>query len=191
MTRTSSAGSSSISRSRPGRPKERFGYLFPNRDAAQIIVRLRPDLTDSERHQAIELFREAVSNPRFKLSDGSYVVTGAPVVVDAGARELRSQTLLLLGVAGLVMALTLLLILPRPLRLLPLAVAVAAGSMTLGLVALFGGSLTVGAIAMLPGAGRAGGGLRDPVPGPLQRGAGRGGAARPGRRSRRRGGRDR
>ena len=48
------------------------------------------------------------------------------------------------------MALTLLLILPRPLRLLPLAVAVAAGSMTLGLVALFGGSLTVGAIAMLP-----------------------------------------
>ena len=138
-------------RSKPaGTPKERFGYLFPNRNAAQIIVRLRPDLTDSERHQAIELFRQAVSNPRFKLSDGSYIVTGAPVVVDAGARELRSQTLLLLGVAGLVMALTLLLILPRPLRLLPLAVAVAAGSMTLGLVALFGGSLTVGAIAMLP-----------------------------------------
>ena len=133
-----------------GTPKERFGYLFPNRNAAQIIVRLRPDLTDAERHQAIELFRQAVSNPRFKLSDGSYIVTGAPVVVDAGARELRSQTLLLLGVAALVMALTLLFILPRPLRLLPLAVAIAAGSMTLGLVALFGGSLTVGAIAMLP-----------------------------------------
>jgi uncharacterized protein len=138
-------------RSKPaGTPKERFGYLFPNKDAAQIIVRLRPDLTDSERHQAIDLFRDAVSNPRFKLSDGSYIVTGAPVVVDAGSRELRNQTLLLLGVAGLVMALTLLFILPRPLRLLPLAVAVAAGSMTLGLVALFGGSLTVGAIAMLP-----------------------------------------
>ncbi len=133
-----------------GTPKERFGYLFPNKDAAQIIVRLRPDMTDAERHEAIGLFRQAVSNPRFKLTDGSYIVTGAPVVVDAGARELRNQTLLLLGVAGLVMALTLLLILPRPLRLLPLAVAVAAGSMTLGLVALFGGSLTVGAIAMLP-----------------------------------------
>jgi hypothetical protein len=133
-----------------GTPKERFGYLFPNKDAAQIIVRLRPDMTDAERHQAIGLFRQAVSNPRFKLTDGSYVVTGAPVVVDAGARELRSQTLLLLGVAGLVMALTLLLILPRPLRLLPLGVAVAAGAMTMGLVALFGGSLTVGAIAMLP-----------------------------------------
>jgi predicted RND superfamily exporter protein len=48
------------------------------------------------------------------------------------------------------MAVTLLLILPRPLRLLPLAVAAAAGAMTMGLVALFGGSLTVGAIAMLP-----------------------------------------
>jgi predicted RND superfamily exporter protein len=133
-----------------GTPKERFGYLFPNKDAAQIIVRLRPDMTDAERHEAIGLFKQAVDDPRFKLSDGSYVVTGAPVVVDAGARELRSQTLLLLGVAGLVMALTLLLILSKPLRLLPLAVAVAAGAMTLGLVALFGGSLTVGAIAMLP-----------------------------------------
>jgi predicted RND superfamily exporter protein len=133
-----------------GTPKERFGYLFPNKDAAQIIVRLRPDMTDAERHDAIGLFKRAVEDPRFALSDGSYVVTGAPVVVDAGARELRNQALLLLGVAGLVMALTLLLILPRPLRLLPLAVAVAAGAMTLGLVALFGGSLTVGAIAMLP-----------------------------------------
>jgi uncharacterized protein len=133
-----------------GTPKERFGYLFPNKDAAQIIVRLRPEMTDAERHDAIGLFKRAVEDPRFALSDGSYVVTGAPVVIDAGARELRNQTLLLLGVAGLVMALTLLLILPRPLRLLPLAVAMSAGAMTLGLVALFGGSLTVGAIAMLP-----------------------------------------
>jgi hypothetical protein len=133
-----------------GTPKERFGYLFPNRNAAQIIVRLRPDLTDAERHEAIGLFKRAVEDPRFKLSDGSYVVTGAPVVVDAGARELRNQTLLLLGVAALVMGLTLLFILPRPLRLLPLGVAISAGALTLGLVALFGGSLTVGAIAMLP-----------------------------------------
>jgi predicted RND superfamily exporter protein len=133
-----------------GTPKERFGYLFPNKNAAQIIVRLRPDLTDAERHEAITLFKQAVQDPRFKLSDGSYVVTGAPVVVDAGARELRNQTLLLLGVAALVMAVTLLLILPRPLRLLPLGVAVSAGALTLGLVSLFGGSLTVGAIAMLP-----------------------------------------
>ena len=134
----------------PGTPKERFGYLFPNKDAAQIIVRLRPDLTDDERHEAIQLFEDAVKDPRFKLSDGSYLVTGAPVVVDAGARELQNQVLLLLGVAGLVMAITLLFVLPRPLRLLPLGVAIAAGGLTLGLVSLTGGSLTVGAIAMLP-----------------------------------------
>jgi predicted RND superfamily exporter protein len=133
-----------------GTPKQRFGYLFPSRDAAQIIVRLRPDLTDAQRHQAIDLFKQVVDDPRFKLSDGSYLVTGAPVVVDSGARALRSQLLLLLGVAGLVMALTLLLVLPRPLRLLPLGVAIAAGALTLGLVSLFGGSLTIGAIAMLP-----------------------------------------
>ena len=133
-----------------GTPKERFGYLFPNKNAAQIIVRLRPDMTDAQRHEAIGLFKQAVADPHFKLSAGSYVVTGAPVVVDAGSRALRDQTLLLLSVAALVMGLTLLLILPRPLRLLPLGVAVAAGAMTLGLVSLFGGSLTVGAIAMLP-----------------------------------------
>ena len=150
MTRTSSVESSSIESKPAGTPKEHFRYLFPNRNAAQIIVRLRPDLTDAERHQAIGLFKRAVQDPRFKLSAGSYVVTGAPVVVDAGARELRNQTLLLLGVAALVMALTLLLILPRPLRLLPLGVAISAGALTLGLVALFGGSLTVGTIAMLP-----------------------------------------
>jgi uncharacterized protein len=134
----------------PGTPKERFGYLFPSRDAAQIIVRLRPDLTESERHEAIGLFDQAISDPRFKLSEGSYIATGAPVVVDAGARELENQLLLLLGVAGIVMAITLLFVLPRPLRLLPLGVALSAGALTLGLVALFGGSLTVGAIAMLP-----------------------------------------
>jgi predicted RND superfamily exporter protein len=134
----------------PGTPKERFGYLFPNREAGQIIVRLRSDLTEDERHETVGLFREAVSDERFRLSDGGYVVTGPPVVVDAGARELRKQMLLLLGIAGLVMALTLLLVLPPPLRLLPLGVAVAAGALTLGLVAAFGGSLTVGAIAMLP-----------------------------------------
>ena len=75
----------------PGTPKERFGYLFPNKGAAQIIVRLRPDLTDEERHDAIGLFRQAVSDPRFGVSDGRYVVTGAPVVVDAGAQIGRAH----------------------------------------------------------------------------------------------------
>ena len=49
------------------------------------------------------------------------------------------------------MALTLLLVLPPPLRLLPLGVAIARRRAHLrAWSSLFGGSLTVGAIAMLP-----------------------------------------
>ena len=133
-----------------GTPKERFGYLFPSNDSAQVIIRLRPDLTEAERERTVELFREAVFDERFKLSDGAYLVTGAPVLIEAGAQELKSQLLLLLGVAAVVMALALLFLLQPPLRLLPLAVAAGAGAMTMGLVKVFDGSLTVGAIAMLP-----------------------------------------
>ena len=43
-----------------GTPKARLAYLFPNRRSAQIVVRLRPDLSEAERHRALELIREAV-----------------------------------------------------------------------------------------------------------------------------------
>jgi hypothetical protein len=45
-----------------GTPKAKLSYLFPNRNSAQIIVRLRPDLSDSERHRAIGLIRSAVED---------------------------------------------------------------------------------------------------------------------------------
>jgi uncharacterized protein len=133
-----------------GTPKERFGYLFPGPNAALVSVRLRPDLSDDERHEAIKLFKRAVSDPRFKLSDGDYVVSGIPTVVDGLARALRSELFVLLGAAVVVMALTLLLIFMPPLRLLPLAVALAASALTFGLLALCGGSLTMASIAVLP-----------------------------------------
>ena len=38
-----------------GTPKARLAYLFPNSRSAQIVVRLRPDLSDAERHRALEL----------------------------------------------------------------------------------------------------------------------------------------
>jgi uncharacterized protein len=133
-----------------GTPKERFGYLFPGPDAALISVRLRPDLSDDERHEAVELIRQAVSDPRFKLTDGDYVVSGIPAVVDGLAEALRSEIFILLAAAVLVMALTLLLVFSPPLRLLPLAVALAASGLTFGLLALLGGSLTMASIAVLP-----------------------------------------
>ena len=48
------------------------------------------------------------------------------------------------------MALTLLLVFRSRLRLLPLAIALAAAALTFGLLGLFGGSLTMASIAVLP-----------------------------------------
>ena len=84
------------SRRPAGTPKPRLAYLFPNGHSAQILLRLRPDLSDSERHRALGLISEAVleTTPRaackshgipapcFQLKGGSYVVSGVPVVID-------------------------------------------------------------------------------------------------------------
>jgi hydrophobe/amphiphile efflux-3 (HAE3) family protein len=133
-----------------GTPKERFAYLFPGNDAALVSARLRPELSDDERAEAIDLFREAAEDPRFALSGGEYVVSGVPAVVEGLASALRSELLVLLLVAIALMALTLLVIFTPPLRLLPLGVALAASALTFGLLALLGGSLTMASVAVLP-----------------------------------------
>jgi hydrophobe/amphiphile efflux-3 (HAE3) family protein len=147
-----------------GTPKARLAYLFPNAHSAQIVVRLKPDLSDSERHRALGLIEAAVNDttprqvcaeegkpaPCFALHGGSYVVSGAPVVVDGLSRALRDALLLLFAVALVVMALTLLVSFRSRLRLLPLAVALAAAAIVFGLLGLFGGSLTMASIAVLP-----------------------------------------
>jgi hydrophobe/amphiphile efflux-3 (HAE3) family protein len=152
-----------LSRTR-GTPKARLAYLFPNSESAQIIVRLKPDLSDGERHRALELIDEAVHEttprqacvvkrkpaPCFELEAGRYVVSGAPVVVDGLARALKEALLVLFAVALVVMALTLLLVFRSRLRLLPLAIALAAAGISFGLWGLLGGSLTMASIAVLP-----------------------------------------
>ena len=131
-------------------PKARFSYLFPSPDAALISVRLRPDLTEAQRHQAIGLFREAVADPAFRLQNGSYVVSGVPVVIDGLAQELSTQIFILLAAALAIMAVTLAVVFKRPLRLLPLAIALGAAAITFGVLSLLGGSLTMASIAVLP-----------------------------------------
>ena len=131
-------------------PKERFSYLFPSSEAALIAVRLRPDLTEDEREQAIDLFRAAVEEEPFRLDGGSYVIGGAPTVVAGLADELRGEVFLLAGVALAVMALTLLLVFSPPLRLLPLGVALVSVAILFGGLALVGGSLTLASVAALP-----------------------------------------
>ncbi len=152
-------------RNRPaGTPKSRLAYLFPNRHSAQIVLRLRPGLSDSERHRALELIRAAVFDttpraacrdhgipaPCFKLRGGAYVVSGVPVVVDGLTRALRDALLVLLAVAVGVMGLVLLLVFRSRLRLLPLALALAAAALAFGAFALLGGALTMASIAVLP-----------------------------------------
>lgn len=151
--------------SRPrGTPKARLSYLFPNARSAQIVIRLRPDLSEAERHRAIGLMEAAVEDttprgackqegkpaPCFELEGGSYVVSGAPVVIDGVSRALKDALLVLFAVAVAVMALVLLLVFRSRWRLLPLGIALMAAAITFGLLALVGGSLTMASIAALP-----------------------------------------
>jgi uncharacterized protein len=135
-----------------GVPKARFAYVFPNRDSALIQVRLRPGLPEAQRDRAIALVRKAVAMPSWRLANGrgTYVVTGAPVIVDALTRSISHALVVLLVAALAVMALTLALVFRARLRLLPLAVAVAAAGLTFGALSLAGASLTMATIAVLP-----------------------------------------
>lgn len=148
-----------------GTPKARLAYLFPNNHSTQIILRLRPGLSDSERSQALALIREAVydTTPRractfkgkpeacFGLHGaGTYTISGAPVVIEGITGALKDALLILFAVAIVVMGVTLLLAFRSRWRLLPLALALAAAALTFGLLELFGGSLTIASIATLP-----------------------------------------
>jgi uncharacterized protein len=151
--------------SRPrGTPKARLSYLFPNAKSAQIVIRLRPDLSEAERRRAIGLIEAAVEDttprkaceqqgkpaPCFQLENGSYVVSGAPVVIDGVSSALKDALLLLFAVAIAVMALVLFLVFKSRWPLLPLLIALMAAALTFGLLALVGGSLTMASIAALP-----------------------------------------
>jgi uncharacterized protein len=147
-----------------GTPKARLAYLFPNNHSTQIVMRLRSDLSESERHEAIEAIRAVVDDPVarkvcefrgepercFQLRGGRYVISGVPVVVDSVTRALKDALLILLVVAVIVMAAVLALVFRSRWRLLPLALALASAALTFGLLGLFGGSLTMASIAVLP-----------------------------------------
>jgi hydrophobe/amphiphile efflux-3 (HAE3) family protein len=134
----------------PHQPKPRFSIFWPSDHAAQILIRLKPDLSSTERSEAIDLIRDAVGDPAFRLQGAEYVVSGAPVVVDGLSKELTDAILILLVAALVVMTVTLALIFGPPARLLPLAIALVAAAITFGLLAAFGGSLTMASIAVLP-----------------------------------------
>ncbi|MDQ3760003.1 MAG: MMPL family transporter, partial [Actinomycetota bacterium] len=131
-------------------PKSKFSAFFPSSDSVAISVRLRPDLTEEERSEAIDQIREAVTQDVFQLRGASFLVTGFPVVANDLTEELQTQITLLLVAALVVMALMLALVFASPLRLLPLAIGLTASAIAFGVLAIFGGSLTMAVIAGLP-----------------------------------------
>jgi hydrophobe/amphiphile efflux-3 (HAE3) family protein len=140
----------------PGTPKRRFAYLFPSKGGergrtALVQVRLKAGLSAAQRSAAIALVRDAVSVAEFKPRNGAtYTVTGAPVVVADLTGEITGSMRALLIAALLVMATMLALVFRARLRLLPLAIALAAAALTFGLLSLAGSSLTMASIAVLP-----------------------------------------
>ncbi len=134
-------------------PKARFAYLFPNSRSALVQVRLRPGLGEAGRRRAIGLVREAVGLPAFKLTAGTYTVTGVPVLVSDLTDAISAAILVLLAGALAVMAAVLLLAFrtarPRT-RLVPLGASLAAVSLVFGGMAVAGLSLTMASIAVLP-----------------------------------------
>lgn len=147
-----------------GTPKARLAYLFPNSESAQIVVRLKPDLGEAERRRALELIeaaatertprracaREGEPAPCFALAKGTYVVSGAPVVIEGVSAALKGTLRLLLLVALGVMTLTLLLAFRSRWPLLPLGIALGAAAIAFGLTGLVGGALTMASVAALP-----------------------------------------
>jgi hydrophobe/amphiphile efflux-3 (HAE3) family protein len=135
----------------PGTPKQRFAYLFPDRETALVSVRMRAGLSQSQRTRTIAAIRAAVAMPQWRLAHGeSYLVTGEPVIVSDLASRITHSLLLLLAAVALVMALTLGLVFAGRPRLLPLAVAALAVALAFGGLALIGGSLSIAQVAVLP-----------------------------------------
>src|SRR5205807_1901699 len=129
----------------------RFSYLFPTSGSALIQARLKPGLSAAQQADAITWIRQAVKMPMFRLGyGGRYTVSGVPVVAGDLAGTITGSIAGLLGAALAVMAITLLLVFRSRLRLLPLAIALAAVGITFGATSLLGGSLTMASIAVLP-----------------------------------------
>ena len=132
-------------------PKARFSYLFPTKDSALIQVRLKASLSDDQQAQAISEIRQAIRMPMFRSAyNGTYTVSGVPVVVNDLASQITGSIKGLLIAVALAMAAALLIVFRNRFRLLPLAIALAAAGITFGLLAVLGVTLTMASIAVLP-----------------------------------------
>ena len=133
-----------------GDPKPRLSYVFPDRESAQIIIRLRDDLSDPERERAIELIAEVAEHPDTQAEGVEYVVSGSPVVFGDLDGPVRAGTATVVAVALLLMAIALWVIFGSAWRLLPLLVSIIAVTSVTGLFGLLGGELSLAVLAAAP-----------------------------------------
>ena len=134
-----------------GPPRALFAPVLPGGTAGLVAVRLRADLDEQQRHEAVRLVRDATGLDAFALQrGGDYVVSGAPALVGAVAEELESALLVLLAAGVLVMAAVLALSFPERRRLWPLSLALATVLVVFGAIGLLGLPANLGTIATLP-----------------------------------------
>ncbi|MCB0828602.1 MAG: MMPL family transporter [Solirubrobacterales bacterium] len=131
-------------------PKPRLSYLFPNSESAQIVLRLRDDLSDAERSEAIGLIKQAVDHRSTQLDKADYLVSGSPVVFDGLSGALQAGVLILAAVALVLMSVALALVFGSTWRLLPLALALAGVAIAGGVLRLAGGSISLAALGAAP-----------------------------------------
>ncbi|MCB0831298.1 MAG: MMPL family transporter, partial [Solirubrobacterales bacterium] len=131
-------------------PKPKLNYLFPSSDAAQIVMRLRSDLTEKQRSRAIDLIKQAVNDPSIKLRKSDLVVSGSPVVFAGLNDELPVRVLVLAAVAVLLMSLALFFAFGSIWRLLPLGLALGGLALAAGVLRLSGGEFSLASLGAAP-----------------------------------------
>ena len=131
-------------------PKPKLNYLFPSGDSAQIVMRLRSDLTESERSEAISLIKRAAADPSVELEGSELVVSGSPVVFDGLGDELEVRVLILAAVAVILMSLALLLTFGSLWRLLPLGLALGGVGLAAGVLRASGGEFSLASLGAAP-----------------------------------------
>ena len=131
-------------------PKPRLSYLFPNSQSAQVLLRLRSDLSDAERREAISLIRTVAEDEDTQLSTGPYVVSGSPVVFEGLGDSIQIGVVILAVAALILMSIALALVFGSTWRLLPLLMALSAVMISAGLLRLAGGELSIAALGAAP-----------------------------------------
>lgn len=131
-------------------PKPKLNYLFPAPDAAQIVMRLRSDLTAKQRSRAISLIKSATSDPSIRLRGSDLVVSGSPVVFAGLNDELPVRVLALAVVAVILMSLALFFAFGSIWRLLPLGLALGGLALATGVLRLAGGEFSLASLGAAP-----------------------------------------